>query len=294
MDVSIIIVNYNTCDITKNCINSIFEYTKDIKFEIILVDNNSKDKSYSVFSNDNRITYLYQQNNLGFGKANNLGFKHAKGKYIFLLNSDTLLKSNVVKEFYDYMEKAPKSIACAGTLMKDISNNISNSYGYFPNFASLVKQYTIIGSIFKYILKSKENPLIKNGYVDFISGADLFIRKNVPDSLGLFDPDFFMYFEETEMQFRYNKNGYKSIIYSTPQLIHLEGYSMKQVSKNNRFTKRPIYFHSLYLYYKKCYGNLSYSLFRLIFSILTPFWIIHPKYSLKDKINYIKNTFQPL
>ena len=91
MEVSIIIVNYNTCDITKNCINSIFEYTKDIKFEIILVDNNSKDKSYSVFSNDNRITYLYQQNNLGFGKANNLGFKHAKGKYIFLLNSDTLL-----------------------------------------------------------------------------------------------------------------------------------------------------------------------------------------------------------
>ena len=133
MDVSIIIVNFNTKDITQKCIESIFQHTSDITFEIILVDNASSDGSVELFQKDNRINLVKSDANLGFGRANNLGFQYATGKYIFLLNSDTLLKNNAVKLFYDTAEKEHcKNIACWGTMLKDKNGNIGVSYGNFP------------------------------------------------------------------------------------------------------------------------------------------------------------------
>ncbi|GHT72706.1 hypothetical protein FACS189456_1970 [Bacteroidia bacterium] len=88
MDVSIIIVNYNTKQLTANCIDSVFHKTEGINFEVILVDNASTDGSKEHFRNDPRIQFIESDENLGFGRANNLGAKYAKGKYLFLLNSD--------------------------------------------------------------------------------------------------------------------------------------------------------------------------------------------------------------
>ena len=103
MDVSIIIVNYNTRQLTSNCIESIFKYTNGVSFEVILVDNASTDGSIDFFTNDERIIFISSKENLGFGRANNLGYKVAKGRYIFLLNSDTLLLNNAIKIFCDTM-----------------------------------------------------------------------------------------------------------------------------------------------------------------------------------------------
>ena len=89
IDVSIIIVNYNTLSLTKDCIDSIVSFTKKITFEIILVDNNSNDGSKEFFQQDTRITYIYENENHGFGIANNIGAKIAIGKYLFFMNSDT-------------------------------------------------------------------------------------------------------------------------------------------------------------------------------------------------------------
>lgn len=86
MDVSIIIVNYNTCRMTAECIDSVFEKTHGIDFEIILVDNASTDGSREHFAGDSRITYIYNDENLGFGRANNAGIERARGRYVFLLN----------------------------------------------------------------------------------------------------------------------------------------------------------------------------------------------------------------
>ncbi|UVV84289.1 glycosyltransferase [Bacteroides thetaiotaomicron] len=105
MDVSVIIVNYNTKALTKSCIESIFSETCGIEFEVILVDNASSDGSKELFQIDERIIFIESNVNLGFGKANNLGYKYATGKYIFLLNSDTLLKNNAIKLFFDFAEK---------------------------------------------------------------------------------------------------------------------------------------------------------------------------------------------
>ena len=103
MDVSIIIVTYNTCQMTGECIDSIIEHTRDVDYEIIVVDNASRDASKQTFSHDSRLTYIYNEENIGFGRANNIGAREAKGDYLFLLNSDTLLTNNAVKHFKDYM-----------------------------------------------------------------------------------------------------------------------------------------------------------------------------------------------
>lgn len=132
MDVSVIIVNYNTKEMTQNCIDSIFQNTKDIEFEVILVDNASTDGSKEFFEQDNRIKYIYSKENLGFGRANNLGYKEASGKYLFLLNSDTLLLNNAIDLFYKLAEKETnKNIGCWGTMLYDSNNKIAGSYGKF-------------------------------------------------------------------------------------------------------------------------------------------------------------------
>jgi len=107
MDVSIIIVNYNTLGLTSDCIESIVDKTSDLEYEIILVDNASTDSSKAVFSQDPRVRYIYSDRNLGFGRANNLGIREATGRYLFFLNSDTILLNNAVKYFFDFCEKNP-------------------------------------------------------------------------------------------------------------------------------------------------------------------------------------------
>ena len=107
MDVSIIIVNYKTPELVVECIRSIREKTTGISYEIIIVDNDSKDNSLEIFSTelDEDIKVVVANENLGFGKANNLGAQHATGKYLFLLNSDTLLINNAIQILYQYIEK---------------------------------------------------------------------------------------------------------------------------------------------------------------------------------------------
>lgn len=286
INVSIIVVNYNTFQVTKACIDSIYKETKDILFEVIVVDNFSKDESFDNFSKDSRIKYLYQTNNYGFGKANNIGYEYSLGKYIFLLNSDTILKSNAVKEFYDYMENAPANVACTGTLLMDENNNIIHSFGKFPNIWTGLKRYSIIGSLQK-VLNVNE----KDSKIDYITGADLFIRREVIDKYGLFDPDFFMYYEETEMQYRYKKHGYVSTIFKRPKIIHLENYSMNVSHKSNNLRKNKVSLISYYIYLKKCEGNFHYILFRVFYMIISPLLIIHPRFSFKEKINFIKTAY---
>ena len=105
MDVSIIIINYNTRQMLANCLNSLYEFTKEIQFEVIVVDNASKDGSEQyICSKFPQVKWVNSGGNVGFGRANNLGIKYAKGKYLFLLNSDTLLLNNATKAFYNYAE----------------------------------------------------------------------------------------------------------------------------------------------------------------------------------------------
>lgn len=259
MDVSIIIVNYNTCDITSNCIDSICQHTSNISYEIILVDNNSIDRSKEIFSNDLRIKYLYQTSNLGFGKANNIGANIAQGKYLFFLNSDTILISNIIKEFYEYLEKHHYVASCGCNLINEKGEN-TVSHGKFP---SIFQEFSDIG--FARFYRNYYNENLSLGQlgnegnwldVDYISGADIFIKKEIFNNMNGFDTDFFMYYEETDLFFRMKKRGLKSCLLNNHSLIHLGGGSFnsnpqKQINTN----KLNIEFKSKYLYYKKNFSK---------------------------------------
>ena len=130
MDVSIIIVNYNTKDLIKTCIDSIYGQTDQIKFEIIVVDNASKDGSQQMIKNEfPNVILIESPENMGFGKANNFGAKHASGKYLLFLNSDTILLNNAVRYFFDFSEQNnANKIGALGSILLDIDNNPTHSF----------------------------------------------------------------------------------------------------------------------------------------------------------------------
>jgi GT2 family glycosyltransferase len=142
MDVSIIIVNYNTKELIHNCLASIYEQTKDISFEVIISDNGSTDGSVEMVKNEFPYVKLVANNeNIGFGAANNRALKIANGKYIFYLNSDTVLLNNAVKIFFDYWENTEEKekIGALGTNLIDADGKIIHSWGMFPTCYTLCK-----------------------------------------------------------------------------------------------------------------------------------------------------------
>jgi len=265
MDVSIIIVNYNTSLLLQNCINSIVEKTVDIKYEIIVVDNDSKDESVQILEADFLTVQLIKSPvNLGFGRANNLGASTAKGKYLFLLNTDTLLINNAIKVLFDFMELENNLDigACGGNLFNlDLTPNFS----YSLKFPSL---YNV------FLYRSKLEFLKKNDSfnntgdvkeVSIIIGADFFVRKELFDSIDGFDPSFFMYVEDGELCYRIKKLNYRIVSVPTAKIIHLQGKS-----STNGFKLKMEYMGYL-IFFKKHFSFLTllcYKTIELFFAFL--------------------------
>lgn len=301
MNISIIIVNYNTLQLTKDCINSVFEKTSGVNFEVILVDNASSDGSKEYFARDKRIKYYYLSENIGFGKANNYGIKKSCGKYIFCLNNDTLLINNAVKLFFDYCEEKYSNnipIGAVGCMLENPEGGIIHSYGKFPSMIrNLISRiispiYTLFGKRYKKWGQESINTYEQR--VDYVTGADMFVRRDLLNYYGLFDPDFFMYFEETELQFRLTKAGYPSMILSSPRILHLEGASIKNKLTGNtqikiRLTnKLKFNQESEFIYMRKTHSRMSYYLYRILFfSLRIPFLLLLRKNERKIYFNIL-------
>lgn len=296
MDVSIIIINYNTCQLTLQCLQSVFEKTINIKFEVIVVDNGSCDDSIIRIQQEfPQVILIENKENLGFGKANNLGAKIACGKYLFLLNSDTIICNNAVMYMFNFMEDNCRklNIGAIGTLLMGYNNLITHSYGRFPHPVTLLLD--VLRSYFKRkyqygIYKEKRS----NFEVDYITGADLFILNETFQKLKGFDPSFFMYFEETDLQKRMAKKGLKRYIISEPQIIHLEGVSFQtrldsSIKKSN--SRRLMYQKSMFKYVRKHFSIFSYILFRIIYCSIRSISLIDPKYSFNERWRYFKALF---
>ncbi len=262
MDVSIIIVSYNTSQLLKNCLNSVFEKTQGLNFEVIVVDNDSKDDSCSMLERDfSQVKLIRSKENLGFGRANNLGMEQAKGKYLFLLNPDCLLINNSVKILYDFMENNSDCGACGGNLY-DENLEKHDSFG----MQTLLKDKIITHTPLKFIFPGKYKKLrgykkdfdrTKDGEVGFITGADLMLRKSVIDEVGNFDQRFFLFFEETELQNRILKAGYKIFFVAESQMYHFEAKSPNPRKK--LFMQR-----SEYIYFRITQGVLAEITVRII------------------------------
>lgn len=290
VDVSIILVNYNTKELTTQCINSIFEKTEGISFEVIVIDNNSKDGSVELLSSDKRIVFVESGSNLGFGKANNLGVENSNGKYIFFLNSDTLLLNNAVKIMFDFMaeNQSNLNIGALGSILLDGEYKRTHSYSSLPTVKSVL--FEEWGD---HILKrfGKRMPRLDEKSVDsdeayfkvgYVTGADLFCSRDTINKAGGFDPDFFMYWEESEMQYRWAKKLKKfSYIIKTPQIVHLEGKSAKVSS--SCFIKTVRRMPSMFLYFKKTLNPFAYFLFRVVMFVSRIHQFLLPKVTFSEK-----------
>ncbi len=250
-DVSVIIVNYNTAQMTADCIKSVYEKTNGLDFEVFVVDNASKDNSCALIEQTfSDVRLIKSTENLGFGRANNLAMEKAEGKYVFLLNSDTILKNNAVKILFDFMETDEKIGACGGNLFTKENEHTISYFNALNLKTKIVKTLCLVNFFpdIKARLNEKgHNPKNEQKEVEVISGADLMLRKSVLDEVGGFDRDFFLYFEETELQYRIKKAGYKIFIVPNSEIYHLEGAT----TTKNRKSRRYEFLRGEYLYLKK-------------------------------------------
>lgn len=261
MDVSIIIINYRTAGLIVNCINSIIKFTKDVSYEIIVVDNNSMDNCektlLSLFPREN-IVFLGLNQNIGFGRANNKGFEIAKGRNVFCLNPDTLLLNNAVKELSDYLDGHEDVGVCGGNLYDEELRPMHSFVRYFPSLAWSLHMLTFRKT--ERLIYGKNSEFNHSGHtltVAYVTGADLMIKKELLTRFGGYSPDFFMYYEETDLCYRIRSKGYKVVSVPTAKIQHLEGRSFdkeKNVVNDKRIRMME---ESRSIYYKRNVGTVQ-------------------------------------
>lgn len=297
MEVTIIIVNYNTCKMTSECIESVIEKTKGLEYEIILVDNASTDGSKEFFEQDTRIKYIYLSENVGFGRANNFGFSYSSGDYIFLLNSDTILVNNAIKILYDFINSKPEVSICGGQLLTK-EGLPTHSYSLFlPSVHSELDIFlnNLISKSVKFYYSHFSSNL-KCFRVGYITGADMMMKRKDIESLGMFDERFFMYFEESELSFRYKKAKREIAFCPDAEIIHLQGASFKisEFQETTYNKSRRIYYDIVYPKWKFIIANTIYKLtcisrifiFRLINNKTKyNFWRLKYNYFKRDQYN---------
>lgn len=267
MDVSVIIVNYNTKKLTADCIQSIIDKTSGVDYEIILVDNGSSDGSKEEFQDDRRIRYVYSDKNGGFGYGNNRGMEIARGKYLFLLNSDTILLNNAIKEFFEYSETHNQR-CIYGCYLQGDDGSYRGSFHFFPKL-------TMCGLIKGLFCKPSYEPDFTDTEVECVCGADMFFPREAINEAGSFDENIFLYGEESELQLRMRSFGYKRMLINSPQIIHLEGQSM-----NESFSKLAIKMKSHFYVLRKHCTWYNYLFARAFFAAL---YTIHYLPSLRNK-----------
>lgn len=273
LDVSVIIVSYNTKELLRDCLNSLLQKTTAISYEVIVVDNDSQDGSIEMladFGEDIRIVSLSE--NVGFGRANNEGIKVARGRNIFLLNPDTLLINNAVKVLSDFLDEHVQVAVCGGNLYM---RSMSPTHSYMMRLPSLGGEVNMM--LFDRIYKYKYGKNVEFnhcGYpleVGYITGADMMIRKQVLDEVGYFDPDFFMYYEEAELTWRIKRRGYKVVNVPDARIIHLEGQSFKLKTNRER-----MFLASRRLYFRKIYRQpLKRWLCQLVYGVGCLLWLLY-------------------
>lgn len=278
-DVSIIIVNYNTRDLLFDCLSSIIEKSRDLNYEIIVSDNGSSDGSIEMireFFCD--IVLVENKSNIGFGAANNRAARIARGKYIFYLNSDTILLNNAAKIFYDFWEeyKHIYNIGCLGCTLLNKELVPVHSWGRFPTpkntLITLFHMYLFPHVKFRKEEKEEVMPASWRSVNGYITGAALFLKN---DQTALFDERYFMYAEETDLEYNnFYRNNRERLIISDVRIIHLGGGSDNSATTLlYDFSKLSVmnYWISIVKYLRKNYSGENVTI-EIIKKILIHIW----------------------
>ncbi len=253
-ELSIIIVSYNTHDITKRCLETVVASLKtapSIKSEIIVLDNNSTDGSVELlksFSGDENVIFraIFSHENLGFGKGNNEAVKQAKGEYLLFLNSDTEALEDAIPKLLTQFKNSSFDLAGARLLNKNktIQLSVGRFYTLWVAFLAL-----FMFADRWHGTRYSPNSIQK---VDWVSGACFITRRRTYDKLHGFDPTIFMYWEEVDLFYRASKKNLSVGFFPQPTFIHLEGASSK--SRTAPIIK---VFEGYIIFYTKHYSPLQ-------------------------------------
>ncbi len=268
MDLSVIIVNWNTKNLLEDCLSSIFKLTKGVKFEIIVVDNASKDGSpQMVKARFSKVILIKNNNNRGFTKANNQGIKVTKGEYILLLNSDAYLIENSLKKLLEAV-KSKNNKAVLAPLLLNENRTIQQSVGFFPHLPQVFLWMSFLddlplGQFLNPYHVDHDSFYKKEHVVDWATGAALFFPKSMIPKTGLLDEKIFMYGEDVEWCYRIKKAGYN--MYFTPEtkIVHSGRGSSGKILKGALVGE----FIGLRYFYKKHKGYVALQILRVFLKI---------------------------
>lgn len=252
-DLSIIIVNYNVKEYLKNLLHSIKKASQNLSTEIFVVDNASDDGSVEMIREKfPEVKLIANEKNLGFGKANNLALKEASGKFILLINPDTLVAEDTFSKLIEFFESHPDAgmVGCKilnpdGTLQLACRRSFPGPWTSFTKVTGLSSLFPKSKLFARYNLTYlDENQTYE---VDAISGSFMMMRKEVYDKVGGFDEQFFMYGEDLDLCYRIQKAGYKIYYVHTTQIIHYKGESTKRSSLD----ETKVFYNAMHLFVKK-------------------------------------------
>ena len=256
MDLSVVIVNYQTFELTKNTIDSILKYDYSFEYEIFVVDNASSDASLARLEDyfKDKVRFIASRENNGFAAGNNQALRQATGKYQLLLNSDTIVWQDTLQDIYDYMERHDDVGACGCRVLLEDGELDKACKRSFPNVKNSFFRLFHIPTKSEddnYNLTSLPDDEIYE--IDCLTGAFMFMRKDALDMAGLLDETFFMYGEDIDLCYRIKKAGWKIIYYGKSRITHLKGASSKK-QKNKLIYE---FYRAMYIYYRKHHAGES-------------------------------------
>ncbi len=263
MQLSVIIVNYNVKHFLEQCLCSVIKACVNIDAEIIVVDNNSSDGSKELFlSKFPTVKFIWNTENVGFAKANNLPLENTKGEFILFLNPDTIVPEDCFEKSISFLQSHTNAGALGIQMIDGSGKFLKESKRSFPSpltslykLSGLATLFQGSGTFAKYHLGHL--PENENHEVDVLAGAFMMVPDRILKEIGNFDERFFMYGEDVDLSFRIQKAGYKNYYFAKSSIIHFKGESTKRGSLN--YVR--LFYQAMNLFVKKHYSGSSAGVF---------------------------------
>lgn len=258
MDISLVIVNRNTKELLLACLESVYRTLPPLSFEVWVVDNGSSDGSIeAVRSRFPAVLCVENKGNLGFARANNQAIRQASGRYVVLLNSDTVLTPSALEILAGYLDQHEDVAICGGQLLNG-DGSLQNSIANFPTLATELLNKSLLRRLFPKRYPGKEHRFHHPVQVETIIGACMVVRREAIQRFGMLDESFFFYMEETDWCLTMKKNGLKVFFHPEARIYHLQG----QTAKTRATAARIEFWTSRYLFFRKNYPPVMEMLLR--------------------------------
>lgn len=293
VDVSIIFVSYNTADMTKKAIHLVKASQHDLEIEIFVVDNASRDESSRLVAEEFPDVHLISnQLNVGFGRANNQILPHYHGRYVLLLNTDAFVESDTLQKTFEFMEQHPDT-GILGVKLLGRDGVLQPSCRYFPTPFNIFLNKT---GLFKWLpsVQLVDDMTWDHNAVrecDWVPGCYYLIRKEVVERVGLFDPRYFLYYEEVDHCYATKQAGWKVTYFPDAPVVHIGGESAKTDHAISSVSRQvsALQIESELLYFRKNLGLMAVLIHAVLFIVAEAILVIKQLLKTPTKLFQILN-----